>query len=421
MADFDEVTIIHDGKEIAALAPDLDQGGNVVGGKVILRDQFGKVAVGLSGGNDASEEALAGGTILIRNGEFLISNLEGRIVVRISLGDVSANGAGGKIMLMASDDSPSPTLVGDMLPTSAIVLDASKRSIMINSPDGETMVQLGPNAGLTLGGGHRQAGLILNNGLGKRIMALHPSNEGLAFETPAEGEIAHLGANGHLTLGVTGIGSDGSSLVLRDSEGDERITLYAGSTNEYPNETVAKIAIKNRNTKSPIKNVVEIGGGEGEIVAHGNLTHQRITERSVKLNNYDEWGLIRLFSVEQNGFFKVEVAVSYSVKGDKLNEISSGKISSGSCYLAWNIFTYKDAVPPWKATLVSDEQTGQVWEYPPAFKLLNYKADRYVYLQLPKLVSLSLEYPNNLSVIGPPPIEGTLSVTAFYGSLNNFD
>src|SRR4029453_13125352 len=145
-------------------------------------------------------------------------------------------------------------------------------------------------------------------------------------------------------LGIGGGGQD-RDLLLLNGAGQQRVYLGA----KY-----SQLMIVNDTEK-----LVEIGGSAGGIVAKGdivakgqvvskgtlvaedNLTHQRITERSRKVDQDQHYDL---FSVAQHGAFVVELAASYSVRVGDTDETLRG-----SSYVRWVVFTYDKADVPWQA------------------------------------------------------------------------
>jgi hypothetical protein len=146
--DFDKVTIIQDGKQLATLDARVGDHDQTLGGSLVIRDHKGEAVASVSGG----DPNVPSGSVFIRNGPMTITNPSGKFRVRLSPGDELEGEDGGALVLTAGADSGKPAPDGGP-PRSAIELNASKRSITVASPAGAVVVSLDGTGSLNLGGG----------------------------------------------------------------------------------------------------------------------------------------------------------------------------------------------------------------------------------------------------------------------------
>jgi hypothetical protein len=229
MSDFDEVTITVQGKEVMSLKPNIEDPAGVVGGSIICRDQFGKVAVAIHGGTDS--QLVGGGSLNLINGPLRLVTPQGKTRVMVISGDELQNADGGIIVLDAAGDSQQAGALGSH---SAIVLNAAKRSIVIHGASGNPIVEIGPNGQIRLGGGGANGGLVLHSNTGKERINLRgdlgdcrlggdgASGDLLLFGGTAKNADSSDKAAIHLrasdaTMRVGGNGKSGDLLVLNST------------------------------------------------------------------------------------------------------------------------------------------------------------------------------------------------------------
>jgi hypothetical protein len=399
--DFDEVTISANGTQLISLGSSIGPDfGEVVGGRVICRDKFGHAGVVLSGGEEEQHAALAGGAVVIRNGSLRLIDSQGKRRALIVTGDVLENTDGGVIVLDAAGDSQP----GPLGSHSAIVLNSSKRSLIINGTDGNPLVELGAGGNLFLGGSNTEGDIVLRDQSGK-VRVMLGNNQSLAILAPDGTAVVTLGKNGDLVLGG---GNQDGDLTLRSGSKKDRITMGADEM---------KLVIQNDNKDK----LVEIGGtngnisvagdisAKGNLAAGGNLTSQRITQRSRKVDQNQHYDM---FSVAQNGAFVVELAASYSVL-----QSNTDQHFRGFGYASWTVFTFreadKDESDSWNAQggVAFEHGTSQdlLWDTKPKLSLTGGK----VRLFTGKVAFQQSGVPTVIS-------DATLAVRALYGSLLNF-
>jgi hypothetical protein len=249
--DFDEITISSsDGEQLGSFGPNLaDFGGGefATGGVLICRDQAGRVAVRLAGGDDQA----GGGIILATGGALHIVDFSGHFRVRIFSGDELANQDGGTILLDAGDDT------GD----SAIELNASTRSAVLRTVAGAEAVRLevvggsgnirlrdtaghevfqvvGQNAALYVGAAGNEGDIRVRDGSGREVFQVDGQSAAVYVGASGnEGDIRVRDGSGREVFQVDGqsaavyVGATGNEgdVVVRDDKGTATIHLDGGS------------------------------------------------------------------------------------------------------------------------------------------------------------------------------------------------
>lgn len=403
----DKLYIDVNGNELASLEPNLEQHGDAVGGRIICRNWNGKIVLELKGGSDEGDVALGsgGGHIVIHDGPLSIKNYLGQDRVIIHPGD--ANEDGGTILLNAADDTDvKADGTGNAY---AIVLNASKRSIMINKPDGQTMVSLGPRGNLFLGGGGSDGDVVLIDRVGKERVKLGADGASIQILNRSGEQIVGLNQYGNLQLGG---GKQDGDIALYSGEGKARITMGADGM---------KLLIKNDSEQ-----LVELGGAtgklkikggiraEGSIATNGNLIHRQITERSrqIGLNQHHD-----LFSLNQRGAFVISLASSY------ITTAYNGDILCNSKSSTFRVFTFEQPC--------ANIPEGYLLDGDVVFSVDGDGGPLPEELDISKLVGiekvgqnmrLTIGHNNKFQDMGysEPSFTGTVHVTALYGKLLDF-
>jgi len=249
--DFDEITISSsDGTQLGSFGPNLaDFGGGefTTGGVLICRDQTGRVAIRLAGGDDQA----GGGIILATGGALHIVDLEGQFRVRIFSGDELANQDGGTILLDAADDSGGP----------AIELNASTRAAVLRTVGGAEAIQfevvggsgninlrdnaghdvfqvVGKNAALYVGAAGNEGDIRVRDGAGREVFQVDGQSAAVYVGAGGnEGDIRVRDGAGREVFQVDGqsaavyVGASGNEgdVIVRDDKGKETIHLDGGS------------------------------------------------------------------------------------------------------------------------------------------------------------------------------------------------
>ena len=345
MAEFEKLQIINGTSEQILLAPNLDDHENAAGGTVTCRDRAGNAVAVLSGGGNDGRGSL-----------LRLTNSQGKTRVRILDGDEAEAEDGGILILDASADAQQPGPAGA---TSSIVLNATKRSLVIHSKQGGAMVELGPNGDLILGGGGKAGDIILRDVDGNERVRLRQQRLQILNE---QAEIvAELGPKGDLVLGGGGMGGD---IILRDVDGNERVRLSAQRLQILTGEgeiiaelgskgdlvlggggmgggiilrdgqgkelVILEATEKELVIRDDSKDLVRIGRKQGDVDINGNLSQQSTTIRSRKVKDNQQLDIV---SLGQDGAYLVELAASASKE--------NGYIASH--YSSWMVFTYQNA------------------------------------------------------------------------------
>jgi hypothetical protein len=390
MTNGEKVWIEKDGKELASLEPNLeDEGGGPapIGGKIICRNISGAPVIQLHGGG---EHGSPFGYITILDGGFSIfRGVNSRARVNIHSGDAYAGEDGGTIELNNPKDSSSGG-------GPAIYLNASKRSIVINTPDGLPIVTLDRNGNLYLGGHGTDGDIVLIDGSGKDRILLDAHSGNLQILKPSGEPVVNLGKYGNLTLGG---GKSGGDVILYNADGKRRVTLGADGM---------KLIIMNDS-----ENLIEIGGTNGSLRTKGSLTtegsfkHQVITERNIKPSmnkHYD------LFSTNQIGSFDINLHVRYTYNTKDVNE---PEFASGFVSTAWDVQTYDRHIQPEIIKYGDDQGWGQEL---PTLSEVNNK----MRLTIGSLWLISDNNPQTPEMKAFVRWNGVLKVTAWFGSLLDF-
>lgn len=364
MTDFDEVKVKVNGTgaELVSVEPNVGEQGDVVGGEILCRNQFGDPVIALIAGDEAPE-SLSGGEIHLRGGAFVLAAANGKDRVRLHAGDPFENEDGGVLILTSSDNA-------------SIALDASKRSIVVRKSSGVPFFQLDVQANLVLGGGGVDGDIALTDGAGHPRVNLSGTEHRILIKSPEGDDLAQL-IGGTLNVGGK---NEAGKLTVRDASAKPRVGVD-GSTGSITAD-----------------GSITAGGSitaKGSITASGTLFQQRTTTRSravVKQQHYD------LFSANQNGAFIVELAASIVI------QIPNQPPTRNYGYQRWIVFTHAGA--PFDK-LPADEIQGQnpFWTSPSP-DLVN--AGGKVRLQLGDIA-----YAEPLS-------DATVQVRALYGSILDF-
>src|SRR5215831_16719353 len=187
----DKLAVCVNGQEIISIEPLLEEQGSPVGGTVICRDITGTIGIALQ----SASPQFDGPRVLIRHGGVNIVNPPGKRRVAIVDGDDLTGEDGGIITLTASTDSESPTSP-DSAPPSALVLNASGRSLEISAADGTKVLRL-TAAGSTP--------IEVRDAAGRQVF---------------------LFDSAHAALYIGAKGNEGD-LIVNDGEGTKRIHLNA--------------------------------------------------------------------------------------------------------------------------------------------------------------------------------------------------
>lgn len=380
MTDFDKVTVISNSEKLVSLEPTMDVDLGVVGGTVICLDQFGNAAVVLSGGDNQSVEALAGGNVVVRNGVLRLLDAGGQTSAMLSSGGPYQEG--GSLQLNASGDSKGAGFPGSH---SAVAIDASQRSIVVRDAAGKELFRFdGATATLYIGAQGAGGNIILRDEAGDEVLQFYSNSAALYVGAKGnEGDIIVRDVAGRDVFhfdsasAAVGIGADGNGGDIKVRDGDGRNVLHfdsasaalgigadgnggdikardgAGRNVFHFHSASAALGIGADGNAGDIivrdgagNESIRLDGGTGEIIAKGiSLKPQKERGRSVKQDEtYD------LFTVAQNGTHIVELAMGYTEELDTPNHPLKGNV----WFTRYVVFTQKDADLPSKLTVFVD-------------------------------------------------------------------
>ena len=198
----DTLRLLQGTTELAKLGPNTNKVNAVIGGQLVCRDANGAADVIVTGGTEGEGGQPDGGSLYLRHGAVQLADRTGKQRALLIAADDLEREQGGILVLRAAGD----TATGPVGTTGAIVLNAARRSLVIQSKEGMPRVELGTGGNLALGGGGTNGELVLRNVWGKTV-----------------GQLG--GEQGNFRLG--GEGHDADFLLL-DTAGQTRVHLDAG-------------------------------------------------------------------------------------------------------------------------------------------------------------------------------------------------
>jgi hypothetical protein len=239
-----------DGTDLVSMEANLEDQAGPIGGSLVCRDISGTVRIRL----DAASEQFGGTTIWLRDGGIQLFNDQGKLRLAMAHGDPEESLDGGFIQLMAGTDAPSAMAMQESGHGSAIVLNASDRTVAISAPDGTQIVRLsaiGENAiDIRDAAGAERIQLNATNG---RVILRNKSGTNRVELNGREGSVIVRGPDGvdridllgatseivvrspdHQTvLRLSGLdgsvrvggGGNGGSINMFDSNGKETLTI----------------------------------------------------------------------------------------------------------------------------------------------------------------------------------------------------
>ena len=173
-------------------------------GDLILKDAAGETRISLNAHTHRMQFLNASGDLIVDFG------LNGNLVM---------GGAGGVDGDLTLKDGEGETRIS---------LDAESHQMRFFDASGNQVVDLGPNGKLVLGGaGGVDGDLQLNDGAGQSRIYLDAQNQRLRFRDESDNVVLELGPSGNIIAG--GAGQADGDLILKDGEGETRISLNAQS------------------------------------------------------------------------------------------------------------------------------------------------------------------------------------------------
>src|SRR5439155_27114684 len=124
----------------------------------------------------------------------------GKNRVNINPGDVNYGPDGGEIRLHAADESDPQG--------PAIIVNAAQRSIVVRRPNGEPVIELGPDGHLYLGGAGIDGEIVLRDSSNRERVRLKAGAQSLEILASNGTSLANLGGP-YANLAIGGAGQDG--------------------------------------------------------------------------------------------------------------------------------------------------------------------------------------------------------------------
>jgi hypothetical protein len=262
--DFDEITISSsDGTQLGSFGPNLvDFGGGdaTTGGLLVCRDQAGRVAVRLAGGDDQA----GGGILSALGGALHLVNFQGHFRVRIFHGDALEGQDGGTILLDAPGDSGEP----------AIELNAATRSLHLRDSAGRDVCEVtAQNAALYVGVNGNEGDIRVRDGSGRDVFQVDGQSAAVYVGVKGnEGDIRVRDGFGRDVFQV-----DGQSAAVyvgaKGNEGDIRVRDGAGRDVFQVDGQSAAVFVGAKDNEGDIvifdndgNNTIHLDGGSGDII-----------------------------------------------------------------------------------------------------------------------------------------------------------